>query len=154
MGVVAGVIALHRRLSGHLVARIGNRGAVLALLGLIWIVMGTTVSEHTHPTLIHEKAPLWVAVLIWSVPGSVAIVAAIRSTLDPTAWGLLILGPTVRLVSYGWGWITSAYPAGWRGLLVWSAVAVLVNRCAAGLDRPAPWNGEERRRWAHPDGPR
>lgn len=134
-------------------AWIGNRGVVLALLGLIWIVLGTTVSEHHHPTLIHEKLPLWGAVLIWSAPGTVALVAAFVRRMDPTAWGLLIIGPTVRWVSYGWGWITSAYPDGWRGLLVWSAVAVLVNRCAAGLDRPAPWNGEERRRWAQADGP-
>lgn len=124
----------------RVVARVGNRGIVLGLLGLIWVVLGTTVSEHTYPTLIHEKMPLWSAVLIWSVPGALALVATVRHTLDPTAWGLLIVGPAVRLVSYGWGWVTSTYPDGWRGLLVWAAVAVLVNRCAAGLDR-APLDG-------------
>lgn len=132
--------------------RIGNRGVVLALLGLIWIVLGTTVSEHTHPTLIHEQLPVWAAVLIWSVPGTVALVATVWHGLDPTAWGLLIIGPTVRLASYGWGWITNAYPDGWRGLLVWAAVALLVNRCAAGLDRPAPPDGEEQQQWTQPDG--
>jgi hypothetical protein len=131
---------------------VGNRGVVLALLGLIWMVLGTTVSEHSRPTLIHEKFPLWAAVLIWSVPGAFAVLAAIRHKLDPTAWGLLVIGPTVRAVSYGWGWATNAYPDGWRGLLVWAAVWLLVNRCAAGLDRPAPWDGRERRAWTPQDG--
>lgn len=133
---------MKRTLSVH----VGNRGFVLALLGIIWILIGTTVSEHLHPTLIHEKLPLWAGVLIWSVPGALAILAAFRHTLDATAWGVLILGPVVRLVSYGWGWATGTYPDGWRGLMVWVAVAVLVNRCGAGLDRPVPWSGEERRR--------
>lgn len=132
--------------------KVGNRGVVLGLLGLIWVVLGTTVSEHLHPTLIHEKMPLWSAVLIWSVPGAFAMVATVRHQLDPSAWGLLIVGPTVRLVSYGWGWATGTYADGWRGLLVWAAVALLVNRCAAGLDRPAPWDGRERRTWTQPDG--
>jgi hypothetical protein len=131
---------------------VGNRGVVLAVLGLIWVILGTTVSEHERPTLIHERMPLWSAVLIWSVPGAFAIIATVRHRMDPTAWGLLIIGPTVRLVSYGWGWVTGAYPDGWRGLVVWAAVVVLVNRCAAGLDRPAGWDGRERRQWTQPDG--
>lgn len=118
-------------------AHVGNRGAVLALLGVIWIVVGTTAGHHESPTLIHERIPAWLAVLIWSVPGSFALLAAWRHSLDATAWGALIFGPCVRLVSYALGWLTGAYPPAWRGVLVWAAVAVLVNRCAAGLDRPS-----------------
>lgn len=144
--------------------RIGRRGEVLVLLGVIWFLIGITVQEHRRPVLLHERAPLWFAVLVWSVPGAFAAVAAFWRRMDPTAWALLTLGPMVRLCSCGFGWLTSgpfipdawqarfSYPDGWRGLLVWSAVAIMVTRCAAGLDRPAPWNGEERRRWVQADG--
>lgn len=144
--------------------RIGTRGEVLALLGVIWFILGITVAGHHKPVLLHERAPEWFAVLVWSTPGGFAAVASVWRRMDPTAWALLTLGPMVRLCSYGFGWITSwgfipgawqanySYPDGWRGLLVWSAVAIMVTRCAAGLDRPAPWNGEERRRWVQADG--
>lgn len=129
----------------RIVRHVGNRGAVLGLLGLIWIVLGTTTATPQRAVLLHQHLPLWAGVLLWSVPGSLAVVATVWRRIDATAWGLLIAGPVVWLTSYGWGWVTGTFPGGWRGLLVWFAVAVLVNRCAAGLDRPAPWSGEERR---------
>lgn len=138
-----------RRIGRH----VGNRGAVLALLGLIWVLMGTVVHPSTpKPILIHERMHLWATLLVWSLPGAIAVAAAVLRRIDPTAWGLLFVGPAVRLASYWWGWVTAAYPPAWKGFLVWAAVAVLINRCAAGLDRSLPWDGKERRRWTQEPG--
>ena len=133
--------------------RAGNRGAVLVILGVVWLVMGTVVhprvsdptSDVPKPVLLHERLPLWMTLLLWTLPGAIAIVAAFWKRLDPNGWGLLFVGPAVRLASYFWGWVTDVYPAGWRGFIIWGAVAFLINRCAAGLDRAEAWNGEERR---------
>ena len=137
-----------RRIGLH----VGNRGAVLALLGVIWVVLATTSrTGPQRPVLLHERLPLWANLVLWAVPGLVALVAVWWRRIDATAWGLLIAGPLVRLTSYWWGWVTGLYPAGWRGFLVWLLVALLVNRCAAGLDRPLPWDGRERR-WTQASG--
>lgn len=130
----------------RIVHHVGNRGAVLAVLGVIWVVMGTVVHTGNKPVLIHERMPLWMTLLVWSLPGVVAVAAAVWRRLDASAWGLLFIGPMIRLGSYLWGWLTATYPPAWKGFVVWLAVCVLVNRCAAGLDRSVPWDGKERRR--------
>jgi hypothetical protein len=137
----------------RLIRHVGNRGIVLATLGLIWIVMGTVVHpDSPEPVLLHERFHLWVTLLMWSLPGAIAVAAAVRRQLDPTAWGVLFVGPGIRLASYTWGLITGVYWPGWKGLVVWLAVCVLINRCASGLDRAAPWDGKERRRWTQEPG--
>lgn len=132
-----------RRVGAH----VGNRGIVLGMLGVVWALtaVGIATAPVTRAPLPDEQLPVWARVALWIGPGLLALLAVAWRRLDALAWGLLIMPAAIRLVSYGFGWLSGAYPAGWRGACVYLAVVVLVNRCAAGLDRPAPWGGEERR---------
>lgn len=134
-----------RRIATH----VGNRGIVLGMLGVVWVLtaVGLATAPVTRAPLPDEQLPVWLRVALWAVPGLLALVAVGWKRLDAIAWGLLILPVAIRLVSYVFGWVTGSYSAGWRGACVYLAVVILVNRCAAGLDRSAPWGGEERRRW-------
>lgn len=127
--------------------RIGNRGIVLSLLGFIWILtaIGLTVEPMRRPGLPDELLPLWLRVGLWAFAGFAALVATWWRRWDELAWGLLILPLSIRLLSYAYGWIFGTFPPGWRSVCVYAAMALLVNRCAAGLDRAGPWDGAERR---------
>lgn len=128
---------------------VGNRGIVLGMLGLIWMLtaVGAAVDPSHNPGLLYDKIPVWVNFTLWFVPGFIAVLSMGVRKLDEWAWMLLITPIVVRFFSLLVGWILGTYPPGWRGAMVYAATALLVNRCAAGLDRPAPWNGRERREW-------
>jgi hypothetical protein len=130
-------------------AYVGNRGIVLAMLGVIWCLsaVGLVIDPRQPAGLIHERIPIPVTFTLWFIPGFVAVLAAAVKQLDEWAWMLLITPIVVRFFSYLAGWVLGSYPLGWRGAVVYAALGILVNRCAAGLDRPAPWDGRERRAW-------
>lgn len=135
---------------------IGNRGTVLGLLGLIWTLTGVgLISEPGRKYgVLDEHLPEEIRAALWLLPGLLALVAVALRKLDPWAWGLLILPVAIRGGSFLLGWIGSYGPAellgdyalGWRSVLLYASIGLMVNRCAAGLDRPATWDGRERRR--------
>lgn len=127
--------------------RVGNRGIVLSLLGFLWVITGIGVAAEPlkRPGLPDDIFPVWLRASIWICAGVTALIATWWRRWDEVAWGFLILPLSMRLLSYGYGWIFNTYPPGWRSVCVYAAMALLVNRCAAGLDRPAPWDGQERR---------
>jgi hypothetical protein len=128
---------------------VGNRGIVLGLLGTIWLLtaLGSVLEPQNTPGLLYTKFPVWVNFTLWFVAGFVAVLAVGVRKLDEWAWVLLITPIAVRFLSLLAGWILGTYPPGWRGAMVYAATGLLVNRCAAGLDRPGPWDGRERRQW-------
>lgn len=127
--------------------RVGNRGIVLSMLGFIWVLtaIGLATQPQDRPGLPDDVLPVWMRVTMWGGAGLVALVATWWKRWDDLAWGLLILPLCMRLFSYLYGWIFQTFPPGWRAVCVYAAMALLVNRCAAGLDRPGPWDGRERR---------
>lgn len=127
--------------------RIGNRGIVLSMLGFLWVLtaIGLATAPIDRPGLPDEYLPTWLRVAIWGIAGIAALVATWWRRWDELAWGFLILPLSMRLISYLYGWIFGTFTPGWRGACVYAAMALLVNRCAAGLDRAAPWDGQERR---------
>lgn len=127
--------------------RAGNRGIVLSLLGFIWLLtaVGLIADPLKRPGVPDDVFPVWFRVAIWTSAGIVALVATWWKKWDAFAWGMLILPLGMRLLSYLYGWISGSFPPGWRSVCVYAATALLVNRCAKGLDRPAPWDGRERR---------
>jgi hypothetical protein len=138
----------------RLVARyVGNRGIVLGLLGLIWFLRGFGTLLEPAPSLglPVEHLPVWFQAGMWIVPGVLAMLAVALRRLDAWAWGLLITPVGIHFVSFTLAWVLGTYNGGWRGAMVFLAVAALINRCAAGLDRPAPWDGRERRAWIGPE---
>jgi hypothetical protein len=126
---------------------VGNRGVVLGLLGVIWILtgIGRLVTPPRRVGLPHEHAPIWAIALMWLAPGIVAVAATAWRKLDRLAWGVLAVPVGVMFFSSAIGWLFGGYTPGWVGACVYAAVVLLIDRCAAGLDRPAPWGGEERR---------
>lgn len=132
---------------------IGNRGVVLALLGIICIVIG--IGYLTDPPvdvgLPDERFPGVLRVLLWIVPGVFALLSTIWRRGDEWAWPLLIVPFAVRFLAYGWvlitqlwqllfGWTAASQTAAWRGACLYLALGLLIDRCAAGLDRCGPWS--------------
>lgn len=131
----------------RLLVRVGNRGIVLSLLGFIWIItaIGIVSAPLERPGVPDDVFPPVFRAAIWGLAGVVALIATWWKKWDALAWGMLILPVGMRLFSYLLGWVLGTFPPGWRGICVYAATALLVNRCAKGLDRPAPWDGRERR---------
>lgn len=130
-----------------LLYRVGNRGLVLASLGLIWMLTAIGLLSEPRPKIgvPEELIPQDLrAVVLYLGPGLFAIAASVWKKLDPTAWGLLMLAPCARLTSFlvEWAfgvWIDGhRYPLAWLGLSSMMTVCFLLNRCAAGLDRLPP----------------
>lgn len=128
----------------RLLKRAGNRGVALAMLGLLWILVavGLAASPLKRPQLLEDRLPLWIRVVLWGLPGILAVVASIWRKLDADGWGWLMVPVMVRFLSYfaGWifyliGWDRFAYPDGWRGATTIAVFVVLIKACAAGLDR-------------------
>lgn len=128
---------------------VGNRGIVLGTLGIIWMLSAIGIAlEPVRPEgLLDSHIPIPVRFCLWFIPGFVAVLAMGLRKMDEWAWMFLILPVVIRFFVFIVGWVTGSYPPGWRGALVYAASVLLVNRCAAGLDRPAPWDGRDRRAW-------
>lgn len=128
---------------------VGNRGVVLSLLGFLWVLtaVGLLADNLVRTGLPDEQLPLLLRVALWAIPGVAALVITWWKKFDDIAWMLLIIAPSIRLFSFGYGWLSGGFPPGWRGMCVYAATVILVNRCGAGLDRAAPWDGRERREW-------
>ncbi len=139
----------------HIGRHIGNRGAVLIILGVLWLLTAIGIATVPIPSragglLPYEHLPVWFRVALWAAPGSIALIAALYRQWDPIAWALLIAPVAERTLSFLWAWgvnmFDGGFPTAWRGFLVYSATGTLIFFCARGLDRPAPWNGRDRRR--------
>jgi hypothetical protein len=124
--------------------RIGHRGAVCALLGIIWcfIAAGLILSPPRHVGLIYERMPIHARAALWAIPGLIGLAAAFARRLRDHAWWILIIPPAERAASFGWAFIgaplglATTVPNAWLGLGVYGALCILVYECAAGLDRP------------------
>lgn len=130
---------------------IGNRGVVLFTLGFMWFVYGVGIfvdDDARSVGLPEDWFPYWVRGLWWCIPGSVAMLCAVRrkGTEDATAWGLLMLPVFIRWGSICVAWIMDLtnsghwqhYPRPWAGFTIFLAFIVLIDRNAAGLDRLPP----------------
>lgn len=127
----------------------GNRGVVLGLLGIIWVLtaVGVAIEPMKTPGVLFAETPVPVQFATWFITGFIAVLSVGIRRIDEWAWTLLMIPIAVRFFSYLVAWVMGTYPLGWRGAAIYAATGLLVNRCAAGLDRPAPWDGRERRAW-------
>ncbi|GAC1387131.1 MAG: hypothetical protein NVSMB4_14010 [Acidimicrobiales bacterium] len=122
--------------------RLGRRGTVLLIIGGMWLLIGASIpSDPTrsayYPELIHLLIPDPIRVGLWVLTGLVAILSAWRKPgwSDALGFSALVVMPTVRCLSYAWGWIVGALDltGGHPGIardgisaLVWAAAAVLI----------------------------
>lgn len=97
--------------------RLGRRGTVLAVLGLVWVMQGVTV-------LVAPESPTYYLIshftlaraLGWIVTGVVAILYAARPQGDDAPGFLsLYVMAAYRIVAYGAGFILWALPGGTEG---------------------------------------
>jgi len=120
-------------------SRLGRRGAVLLILGVIWFFIG--ISTITDPRvgigqsqgLFHEESPSWLRAALWIGTALFALSSAWRIAGRRDDWGYmaLILMPLVRTMSYLWAWLINLFggqgdPMGWLGVIVWGTITILV----------------------------
>jgi len=144
----------------HPAARLGRRGAVLLMLGVIWFFIGIgTITDPYGPDgnrnmgLFHEVLPSWLRAILWMGTALAALSAAWRPAGRRDDWGYmaLILMPIIRTASYTWAWLTNMFgghgdPTGWLGAIVWGTVAVLVFTISGWPETPSfilPIEGQE-----------
>ena len=136
----------------HIGRHIGNRGAVLVILGVLWILTAVGISSQPIPDradgsklLPYEHLPVWFRVALWVIPGLIAAASGVWRRWDQTAWALLIVPVAERGLSLLWAMgvnvFGSSYPTAWRGFLVYAATGTLIYFCAAGLDQPPARGG-------------
>jgi len=121
--------------------KIGRRGAVLLILGVIWLFIGISIIADPYAGggrsqgLFHEALPTWLRATLWITTALFALSAAWRVAGRRDDWGYmaLILMPTVRAMSFLWAWLVHLIPGppdgdptGWLGFIVWGTVTVLV----------------------------
>ena len=97
--------------------------------GAVWLLVGigllgvAGVSGDPRPDLLHTQLPRALRVLLWAVPGLLALVAAQFTRLVPIILGALVLGPIIRTFSYAWSWFLwlldpgAGQESGWYHLL-------------------------------------
>lgn len=95
--------------------RVGLRGWGLALLGVVWVLIGVGVAVGAsnppdNQALWHVIIPRWMRAAMWIVTGLVALVGARWRRCSDIALGVLTIMPTVRLTSYIAAWVTYLIP--------------------------------------------
>jgi hypothetical protein len=82
--------------------RLGYRGLILLGLGAIYICIGLAVlgADDYRPELVHTHLPILVRILLWSIPGLVAMVVAWDDGWQAVGFALLFVPPSERAVSY------------------------------------------------------
>jgi len=140
---------------------IGRRGAVLLILGVIWVFIGISTLVDPYASggpelgLFHQALPPWLRATAWMVTALVAIASAWRvaGKRDDLGYMALILMPMVRTASFTWAWLihlipggANGAPNGWLGAIVWGTVTVLVFTISGWPETPSfilPIEGEE-----------
>lgn len=86
--------------------RVGRRGAVLLILGTMWLIIGLSVwGAPTPPNRIaaaHELIPVTLRVTAWSSAGLLAISSAFRRDPGGDRWGFYALAAMPAERSAGW----------------------------------------------------
>lgn len=103
-------------------SQIGNRGKMLIVFGLAWVILGLGIPAETFSGLRIEVAyhlgiPATLRAWIWCASGASAIFVAFRpkGVSDALGWVALYLPPGLRFTSYLIAWIDSLVPVGADG---------------------------------------
>mgnify|MGYP007053952611 CR=1 FL=1 len=106
--------------------------------GAVWLLVGigllgvAGVSGDPRPDLLHTQLPRALRVVIWAVPGLLAMLAAHLTRLVPIILGALVIGPINRIFSYAWSWIlwildpNTGSQTGWYHLLFYVVALSLI----------------------------
>ena len=149
-----------RRYVMHYLTKFGRRGAILTLIGVVWIGMGVSILI-TPPSEIYYLISIgsWPRALVWILTGCVALWYA-RKPQGEDALGFLALYlmPAYRVVAYVVGMInyliepdlgTGGSARAIVQVLTWLTIMVLVS-VIAGWSEPEPRATRDRRKAATP----
>ena len=116
-----------------------RRRTALALLALLHVGMGLTlVLQPAEPPMpgvavLHELLPVSLRIALWVGCGAAMAAAALSYRGEHIGWGVAIVMPVERAISYGWSalmWMVPGYPPGAVASLgsafIWTAVAAIV----------------------------
>ncbi|MFK5691269.1 hypothetical protein ACI3EY_16550 [Ornithinimicrobium sp. LYQ92] len=84
------------------------RTAALLTCVFVWGLMAAGVAEglgSTNPDTWHTRIPGWASAAIWGVPAAMALWTLITRRGAWATVALLVIGPVVRVLSYGWAWV-------------------------------------------------
>lgn len=148
-----GIERLGLRLSDYM----GRRKSILLTLGVGWLIIGIAVITNPVPRPdyihLHEMLPIPVRVLIWMIPGIWAIATAARGrrAMDALAFGLLIIGPLQRALSFFVSWVQlwvpppfDGDPRGWANAALYLCYAIVIRIVAGWEDTPPGGRDKER----------
>lgn len=123
--------------------RLGYRGGLLLLFGLIWTVIGYAQITSPQPDLRGLRPLLWLPLDVWGWLWIASGLAAAAAAFLPQGrdWlGFLTLPP----ITVMWSgsnlitWILGDYPRGWLAAAVWAAFAGVPMLAAPLREPPRP----------------
>lgn len=150
---------LIHRVAEYFREKMGRKGAILAILGLSWILNGYAIANEvalqpdSAQGLFHLALPIWLRVLIWSGTGAVAVLCSgfRPPRYHATGYAVLMFPAAERALSYLAGWIIElvngqGYPNGWASSIIWFGVVGILLVISGWPEAPHVEAAEERRR--------
>ncbi|WNO26041.1 membrane protein [Arthrobacter phage Wildwest] len=142
-----------------LASRLGRRGAALAVLGVIFMLVGLNAAiapptvDLSDRFLLHTLIPHPLQALLWIVPGGLALWASIHKGPERDGFGFmaLVVPLILRIVSYLWSFVAylcglGTWPFGWASVLIWLAILALILIIAGWAEVPSGYAPRPRRR--------
>lgn len=143
-----------RRYMFHYLTKFGRRGAVLTILGIMWIATGIGIMI-TPPSEVYFLLSgwKWLRGLVWIGTGLLALWFARKPQgEDALGFGALYLAPAFRVVAYGTGGINyliePEFGAGGSAraivqVFTWTTIIIVI-AVMAGWSEPEPRATEDR----------
>ncbi|UYL87626.1 membrane protein [Arthrobacter phage VResidence] len=133
-----------------LARRLGRRGAALAVLGVIFILVGLDVIISPDPVdvtdrfLLHTLIPHPITAALWIIPGTLALWASTHRGPGPDGFGFnaLVIPIILRIVSYLFSFVAFLFgagssAAGIASALIWTAILALILIIAGWAEVPS-----------------
>lgn len=132
--------------------RLGRRGSVLLILGIIWIIQGVgaliapPIYDPSSSALLYLLIPGPVRFTMWASTGIAAIVYAWRKPpkADGIGYAALVVMPIERAFSFAWAWFVSivgdpgeGLDRGWISAFAWWSIVVFIATIAGWPEAPA-----------------
>lgn len=144
-----------------LASRLGRRGAALAILGVIFVLVGLDVllapdAPDYGRFLIHTFLPHPIMAALWIIPGALALRASVHKGPGKDGFGFmaLVVPLIIRIVSYVFSFIAylvgaGTWAFGWASALIWIAILALILIIAGWAEVPSGFTPRPRtrRRW-------